>query len=135
MTNRQRRVAAAVCCVAFSGILTIGCQTSKPGGARYEAAQPARRGTSSDGHVRRVVCLYQQSPWISVDLAGDRDPEGIQFRVFLDAGLACHDMECLLYLLGKGAKLTGLLPPPESSPTGGGDDVPKFPAGRLEMSH
>ncbi len=36
--------------------------------------------------VRRVVCLYDQRPWLNLDAAGDRDPEGIHFRVFLDAG-------------------------------------------------
>jgi hypothetical protein len=34
--------------------------------------------------VRRVVCLFDQRPWLNADAAGDRDPEGIQFRVFLD---------------------------------------------------
>ncbi len=34
--------------------------------------------------VRRVVCLFDQKPWLNADAAGDRDPEGIRYRVFLD---------------------------------------------------
>jgi hypothetical protein len=33
-----------------------------------------------------VVCIYDQRPWINVDAAGDRDPEGIRYRVYLDVG-------------------------------------------------
>ncbi len=48
------------------------------------------RGGSSRGvggpSIRKVACLYGQSPWLSFDAAGDRDPEGVQFRVFLDPG-------------------------------------------------
>lgn len=32
------------------------------------------------------MCLYDQKPWISVDAAGDKDPEGLRFKVFLDGG-------------------------------------------------
>ena len=35
------------------------------------------------GRIRHVFCLYDQRPWLNVDAAGDRDPEGIRFRVFL----------------------------------------------------
>lgn len=86
MPNRHRKATVAALCVALSGVLTLGCQTSKRGVSGYEAARSSRRHASSDGYIRKVMCLYEQSPWISVDRAGDRDPEGIQFRVFLDAG-------------------------------------------------
>jgi hypothetical protein len=33
-----------------------------------------------------VRCLYDQRPWLNLDKAGDRDPEGICYRVFLDPG-------------------------------------------------
>ena len=36
--------------------------------------------------IRDVACLYDQKPWLSYDALGDRDPEGIQFRLFLDPG-------------------------------------------------
>lgn len=31
-----------------------------------------------------MVCLFDQHPWLNMDAAGDRDPEGVRFRVFLD---------------------------------------------------
>ena len=38
--------------------------------------------------VRHVMCMFENNRrrWLNQDKAGDRDPEGIQFRVFLDAG-------------------------------------------------
>jgi hypothetical protein len=36
--------------------------------------------------VQSLICLYDQKPWISADVGGDRDPEGIQYRVFLNTG-------------------------------------------------
>lgn len=36
--------------------------------------------------IQRVFSLYAQKPWLNLDAAGDRDPEGLHFRVFLDDG-------------------------------------------------
>lgn len=36
--------------------------------------------------VRRVRCLYDEKPWLNLDARGDRDPEGLMVRVFLDTG-------------------------------------------------
>jgi hypothetical protein len=36
--------------------------------------------------VQRLVCLYDQKPWLNLDTGGDLDPEGIHYRVFLDTG-------------------------------------------------
>ena len=59
----------------------------RSGGIRTETRNVQRlRRTSEPAPVRRVVCLYDQRPWLNLDAAGDRDPEGIHFRVFLDAG-------------------------------------------------
>ena len=34
--------------------------------------------------MRHVLCLYEQTPWLkNLDAAGDADPEGIGYRVFL----------------------------------------------------
>ncbi len=33
-----------------------------------------------------MICLFDQRPWISADAQGDRDPEGLQYRIFLNAG-------------------------------------------------
>lgn len=56
-----------------------GCATSSADRGRHSTWK-------SDGIVRRVRCLYEQRPWLNLDRAGDRDPEGIRYRVFLDAG-------------------------------------------------
>ncbi len=32
------------------------------------------------------MCLFSPKPWINADKAGDRDPEGIRYKVFLDGG-------------------------------------------------
>lgn len=40
----------------------------------------------ADPRVQSVICLFDQRPWLSTDVAGDRDPEGIQYRIFLNAG-------------------------------------------------
>jgi hypothetical protein len=55
------------------------CQTTHQGG---RSAVSRKHGEI----VRRVRCLYEQRPWLNLDRAGDRDPEGIRFRAFLDQG-------------------------------------------------
>lgn len=61
-------------------LLPAACQTTPK----------SRRSTTvswnREGVVRRVRCLYDQRPWLNLDRAGDRDPEGIRFRAFLDTG-------------------------------------------------
>ena len=56
-----------------------GCQTPR-NGIKTER-QVARRRQQEP--IRHVFCLYDQRPWLNVDTAGDRDPEGIRFRIFL----------------------------------------------------
>lgn len=36
--------------------------------------------------VRAVRCLFDPRPWLNLDAAGDREPEGLQYRAFLDVG-------------------------------------------------
>ena len=36
--------------------------------------------------ILRVFTLFYQKPWLNLDAAGDRDPEGLEYRVFLDPG-------------------------------------------------
>lgn len=36
--------------------------------------------------IRKLVCLYDPKPWLNLDMAGDQDPEGIHYRVYLDSG-------------------------------------------------
>jgi hypothetical protein len=48
-----------------------------------------RQGDSRRGNlppkdrVRHVVCLFDGKPWLNLDRAGDRDPEGLWYRVYL----------------------------------------------------
>ncbi len=60
-------VAAAVACT--------GCQSAQ----RRSELRP-------DEVVQRVLCLYDQKPWVNNDSRGDRDPEGVRFRAYLKAG-------------------------------------------------
>jgi hypothetical protein len=49
--------------------------------------QPKRYSRGSNAaRIQSVVCLFDQRPWISADAGGDRDPEGLQYRIFLNAG-------------------------------------------------
>ncbi len=48
------------------------------------AGSPVHHSRPSDIHG--VRCLYDPKPWLNADAAGDPDPEGIRYRVFLDTG-------------------------------------------------
>lgn len=65
-------------------IVMTGCQTAHSGSAVRTQSSTARR--SRQNPIVKVVCLYDQKPWLNLDAAGDRDPEGVHFRVFLDPG-------------------------------------------------
>jgi len=70
--------------------LSAGCQTGTAGrtepSATARKSRVARRATANHPRIRRVTCIYDHKPWLSLDKSGDRDPEGIEFRVFLDPG-------------------------------------------------
>lgn len=70
--------------------LFAGCRSLSREGDISSAPQRESRlfgGRASSGPpVRNVVCLFDQRPWLNADSAADRDPEGIQYRVFLDTG-------------------------------------------------
>lgn len=61
-----------------------GCQAS-----RATATASRVRTVANQPAIRRIVCLYDQRPWLNLDRFADRDPEGIRYRVFLvpDTGL------------------------------------------------
>ena len=61
-------------------LVTSGCQSTRAG-ARQSGSDWRKPGV-----VRRVRCIYDQTPWLNVDRSGDRDPEGVRYRVFLDTG-------------------------------------------------
>ncbi len=64
-------------------VTVAGCRTTRGDG---DTAGRVATRRSRQHPVRRVVCLYDQKPWLNVDAAGDRDPEGIRYRVYLDVG-------------------------------------------------
>ena len=63
-------------------IVLGGCQISGDGPGRSASGRTSRKQPV----IRSVRCLYDRRPWLNLDAAGDRNPEGIQFRVFLDPG-------------------------------------------------
>lgn len=77
-----RRMSSAVLLAAALGLLS-GCHSTRSGGG---PTAPRKTHSARGPHIRNVICLYDQKPWINADAAGDLDPEGIQYRVFLDAG-------------------------------------------------
>lgn len=66
-----------------SGLLvTAACHTTG-------TADASKRPSAHRRHekpIQRVLSLFDQRPWLNLDVAGDRDPEGVHYRVFLDDG-------------------------------------------------
>jgi len=62
-------------------MVIAGCQS--PGSQGVGSSATKRKAAKPS--VRGVVCLFDHRPWLNADAAGDRDPEGIRFRVFLDS--------------------------------------------------
>ncbi len=73
---------AATCWGVFA-LLAVGCRSF---GRTDVGSPPSSSHPSRSGDIHGVVCLFDQKPWISVDAAGDPDPEGLRYRVFLDPG-------------------------------------------------
>ncbi len=76
----HHRGALRVASVAL--LVLAGCRTTGSG------EKPRIHRKAHGDYIRGVRCLFDQKPWISADAAGDRDPEGIRYRVFLDNGSA-----------------------------------------------
>jgi len=88
MTNVWTTIPRVVRSVAIGvgtlALLAGGCRTPE-GSEAGSQSSPSRRSRSG-GRVHGVRCLFDQKPWLNVDAAGDPDPEGICYRVFLDTG-------------------------------------------------
>ncbi len=71
--NRGRMLKTILMCAcAFASAVTIsGCQSLR---------------TADDGRVRSVICLYENDAWLNLDRAGDLDPEGVTYKVYLKTG-------------------------------------------------
>ncbi len=76
--------------VAAGLLLSTACVSSDPARGKSGGAESRSRASRSSRHadlpVRQVVCIYEQRPWLNLDASGDRDPEGLRYRAFLDAG-------------------------------------------------
>lgn len=79
----QRSRHTAVFAAAVLLLIAGACRSG--GGAGPASQAPSSHRGRSPG-VIGVRCLFDQKPWLNVDAAGDPDPEGIRFRVFLDTG-------------------------------------------------
>lgn len=66
-------------CSALLAVVLAGCRAKDNGVFGLGIVGHAW----STDPVRRVVCIYDQRPWLSLDAQGDRDPEGIHYRAFL----------------------------------------------------
>lgn len=75
-------------------LLTVaGCRSLRDDGARAKprisepSPSPSHKAHRSlQPPIRKLLCLYDQKPWINLDTAADLDPEGLQYRIFLDGG-------------------------------------------------
>lgn len=83
MTSRyalRSVTSVALRCALLAAVAVCGCRSPdhRPNGAI------ARQ--SSRGSLVRLACLYDQKPWLNLDKAGDRDPEGMHYIVFAHRG-------------------------------------------------
>ena len=64
----------------------LGVVLTTAGGCRTpQAGREGRRGPAPEP-VRRVICIYAEDLWLNLDAAGDRDPEGVWYYVYLSTG-------------------------------------------------
>lgn len=79
----RRKVRSVATGLGVFALIAGGCRSADRADAGSGSSSPGR-GRSSDIHG--VRCLFDQQPWLNADAAGDRDPEGVRYRVFLDTG-------------------------------------------------
>jgi len=70
--------------IAALALVAGGCRTPSESAAGSQTS--ASRRSHSGGGIHGVRCLFDQKPWLNADAAGDPDPEGLRYRVFLDTG-------------------------------------------------
>ena len=71
-----------IACVLSGAFVTSGCHRPQSGAEDPRPTAPRKMRSP----IRHVFCIYDQKPWLNMDAAGDRDPEGIQYRAFLLPG-------------------------------------------------
>lgn len=62
-----------------------GCVLAAPLACQSPGAR-AKRRAPADAPIRQLACIYHPKPWLNLDTAGDREPEGFQFQIYLDPG-------------------------------------------------
>jgi len=81
----SRNASGGLACASATlvAVCLSGCQQPDSGVAQTPGAQAVAHRTVKEP-VRHVLCLYEQTPWLkNLDVAGDADPEGIGYRVYL----------------------------------------------------
>lgn len=83
----MKRLASRYSAWGFALVVATGggCHSSGASGGA-QTRQASSHNAQGKQRIKWVRCLYDQKPWLNLDTAGDRDPEGIHLRVFLDAG-------------------------------------------------
>ncbi len=76
MTTATRRTRRAVLAIGAVALIVGGCHKGGVSSVHH----------SRSGDIHGVRCLYDPKPWLNADAAGDPDPEGLRYRVFLDTG-------------------------------------------------
>ena len=61
-------------------VTAAGCRAAR------EARAARQRSAPMPTAIRRVVCIYTENPWLNLDAAGDRDPEGVWYYAYLSTG-------------------------------------------------
>ena len=69
--------------VGLSVLLVAGAVGCRPAWDRTTTPTRQRRNLAPEKTVQHVQCLFDAKPWLNLDSAGDRDPEGFHYRVFL----------------------------------------------------
>ena len=77
----MKRALTSTTFASVMAIVTVIAGCHQPHSGADAARHAARRGPSVP--LKRVVCLFDYKPWLNLDAAGDRDPEGVHYRVYL----------------------------------------------------
>jgi hypothetical protein len=72
--------------MTFRVALTLGVATACCGCHDLRQVDSQRGNLPPKDRIRHVVCLFDSKPWLNLDRAGDRDPEGLWYRVYLKTG-------------------------------------------------
>ena len=69
--------------VSLSILMVASAAGCQPAWDRTTTPTRQRRKLPPEKIVRHVQCLFDAKPWLNLDRAGDRDPEGFRYRIYL----------------------------------------------------